>query len=65
MPHDVYISIMAQYFPTYKAEFDNILNRPLSKKEYNEILEYISFLDFPNGYIQDLGQNEELYVPDF
>ncbi len=63
----IYISIMAQYFPTYKAKnsekFQEI-NRKLSKDEYMEIENYIyNVLDIENGYIQELGEHEEEYVP--
>lgn len=62
---DVYINIMAQYFPTYKAKEIKELNRKLSKKEYEEIENYVFELDIKNGYMQALGEHEEEYVPDF
>lgn len=65
MPNDIYVSVMAQYFPTYKAKEDNLINRKLTKKEYNEVLNYLYSLDLDNGYIQELGLHEEEYVPDF
>ena len=65
MPQDVYVSIMAQYFPTYKAKEDELLNRKLTKKEYKEIEKFLYTLDLKNGYIQELGEHEEEYVPDF
>ena len=65
MPEDIYVSIMAQYFPTYKAQEDNLLNRKLNKKEYKEIEEFLYTLNIKNGYIQELGEHEEEYVPDF
>jgi len=65
MPADIYVSVMAQYFPTYKAKEDNLINRKLNKKEYNEVLNYLYSLDLENGYIQELGEHEEEYVPDF
>lgn len=65
MPSDIYVSIMAQYFPTYKAKQNNLINRKLNKKEYKEVLNYLYSLDIKNGYIQDLGNHEEEYVPDF
>ncbi len=63
MPKDVFISLMAQYFPTYKAKQIEELNRKISKKEYDEIANYLYSLDLNNGYIQELGENEEEYVP--
>ncbi len=65
MPEDIYVSVMAQYFPTYKANEDNLINRKLTKKEYKEVLNYLYSLDIKNGYIQDLGTHEQEYVPDF
>lgn len=65
MPKDIYVSIMAQYFPTYKAKEYEKINRKLNIQEYKEIEKYIYTLGLENGYIQELGQNEEEYVPNF
>ena len=59
----VYISIMAQYFPTYRAKENIELNRKLTQKEYKEIEQYVYDLDIKNGYMQELGEHEEEYVP--
>lgn len=61
----VYVSVMAQYFPTYKAKEDLLLNRKINKKEYKQIETFLYTLDLKNGYIQELGEHEEEYVPDF
>lgn len=63
MSEDVFVSVMAQYFPTYLAKSVDNLNRKLTKEEYEEIENYIYELDFKNGYMQDLGEHEEEYVP--
>lgn len=65
MPVGTYISVMAQYFPTYKAKQDELLNRKLTKKEYQEIENYLYTLNMENGYMQELGEHEEEYVPNF
>ena len=65
MPEDTYVSVMAQYFPTYKAKEDNLINRKLNKKEYREIEEFLYTLNLENGYMQELGEHEEGYVPNF
>ena len=65
MPQETYISVMAQYFPTFKAKQEKLLNRKITKKEYREIENYLYTLDIENGYIQELGEHEEEYVPKF
>lgn len=62
---DIYVSVMAQYFPTYKAIGDELIGRKLSFSEYRKIEQYFYGLDIENGYIQDLGKHEEEFVPDF
>ena len=65
MDDEVYVSIMAQYFPTYKALEDDKINRKLTLKEYRIIEDYVYMLDLKNGYLQELEENEEQYVPNF
>ena len=62
---DIYVSVMAQYFPTYKAIGDELIGRKLSSSEYRKIEQYFYGLDIENGYIQELGKHEEEFVPDF
>lgn len=59
----VYVSIMAQYFPTYLAKDDKKINRKLTKEEFKEIEKYIEEIDIEQGFIQELGEHEEEYVP--
>ena len=65
MDSNIYVSLMAQYFPCYQAKNIQELNRKLTKEEYKEIEEYVYALNIQNGYMQDLGENEEEYVPNF
>lgn len=65
MPEGTYVSVMAQYFPTYQAKREGSLNRKLTKKEYQEIENYLYTLNLENGYMQELGEHEEEYVPNF
>ena len=58
-----YVSIMAQYFPTYKAKEVEELNRKLTKEEWKEIEDYVEEIGIENGFIQELGEHEEEYVP--
>lgn len=63
LPKDIYVSVMAQYFPTYKSKQIEKINRKLSNREYSLICKMAQDLEF--GYIQDLENFEEEYVPDF
>lgn len=65
LKEETYVSIMAQYFPTFKAKTEEYqeLNRKLNLKEWEEIEDYIYNLDFKNGFMQELGEHEEEYVP--
>ena len=65
LDNNIYVSVMAQYFPTYLAKHDETINRKLNKIEYEEIENYLYSLDLDNGYIQELGEHEEEYVPNF
>ena len=41
------------------------MNRKLTKREIKKIEDFIYSLDFTNGYIQDLEENEVQYVPNW
>ncbi len=58
------ISIMAQYFPTENS-MKTDLNRKLTMREYKKVENYLYSLELENGYMQELGKNEENYVPKF
>lgn len=63
---DVYISIMSQYTPVrYIAEYPN-LNRRLTKREYQKVVDYaINECEVINGYIQEGEVASESFIPDF
>ena len=65
LPSNTYVSVMAQYFPTYKAKDIQGLDRKINQKEYKEIENYLFTLGLDEGYMQELGEHEEEYVPDF
>lgn len=62
---ETYISVMAQYFPSNKANEYEKINRKLTEEEWNDILDYIDILGFENGFLQELEDDEEKYVPNF
>jgi putative pyruvate formate lyase activating enzyme len=65
---DVYLSIMAQYHPTYNAFDHTRLRRRITAKEYLEIVRYAEKKGFSFGWTQDhisLKVEEDLFMPDF
>ena len=65
LPEWTLVSVMAQYFPTNKAKEYEEINRKINNKEYSQIENYMYTLGLANGYMQELGEHEEEYVPDF
>lgn len=61
---NVFISLMSQYFPVYKAQNDNTINRTLTKQEYDVVLKVLEDLGFDYGWTQLLESND-YYQPDF
>ena len=47
-----------------KKQIDK-LSRKITKEEYEEVEQYMYQLPLENGYIQELGEHEEEYVPNF
>ncbi|WP_422443722.1 radical SAM protein [Thermoanaerobacterium sp. DL9XJH110] len=65
LPKGVYISLMSQYFPCYKAESRPEINRMLSEEEYEEVIEYFFKLGLENGFVQEEGAASREFVPEF
>ena len=61
---DIFVSIMSQYSPQYKAGSYPSLNRKLTQAEYDAVTEYALDLGLENAFIQEL-ESQEHYVPDF
>ncbi|MCK4452619.1 MAG: radical SAM protein, partial [Anaerolineae bacterium] len=61
---DIFVSIMSQYSPQYKACDYPEINRTLTKDEYDEITDYALDLGLDNAFIQEL-ESQEHYLPDF
>ncbi len=60
----VSISLMAQYFPSYKAEKYPLLSRKIRYSEYLKTVEELTRLGFDRGFTQHLDAPEH-YLPDF
>lgn len=60
----IHISLMSQYYPTYKVAEHEYLGRTLKKSEYKKVVDELEKLDFGNGWVQDMSSFEN-YRPDF
>ena len=61
---DIFVSIMSQYSPQYKADRYPEINRTLTEAEYDEITDYALDLGLENAFVQEL-ESQEHYLPDF
>ena len=58
------VSLMAQYMPAGKAADYPDIDRRLTKREYNKVLEH--FLDLGlDGFAQELDSSDKKYVPEW
>ena len=60
----VTVSIMAQYYPSHKAQRRHLLSRTISGAEYEEVLRLLDEVGLENGWVQEMGAAEN-YLPDF
>lgn len=62
--NNIYISIMRQYTPIKKLEYDN-LNRTITDSEYDELIDYAYDIGIRNAYVQEDGSIGESFIPNF
>lgn len=65
LPDTVYISLMSQYVPMYNAEKYPEINKRVSPKSYEWLLDYALSIGLKNGYMQDYNSAETAYTPEF
>ena len=62
--NNIYISIMNQYTPVRKIKIDS-LDRCVTDKEYNTIIDYAYDLGIRYAFVQDGDTCKESFIPDF
>ena len=62
LSQDIYISVMSQYHPTYKANDFPELARRITEKEYRLVVEEVERLGFKNGWIQDYSTDHKRFL---
>lgn len=63
--HSVYVSLMSQYTPVHRAAVHPELNRTLTQREYDELVDYAISLGIENGFIQDGRTATTEFIPPF
>ncbi|NPV14619.1 radical SAM protein [candidate division WOR-3 bacterium] len=59
------LSLMAQYYPTYRAQELEGMNRRLRPSEYETIRQFFIELGFEQGFCQELSSASGDFTPDF
>ncbi len=62
--NSVLVSLMGQYVPLGNAALYPEINRKITKREYEKVLNFLESTDL-DGFAQDLGSASESYVPEF
>ena len=63
--NDIFISVMNQYTPVWKNEKFPELNRKVTRREYEKVLDAAIELGIENGYFQEGETAEESFIPAF
>jgi putative pyruvate formate lyase activating enzyme len=61
---DIFVSIMAQYSPRYRAPAYPEINRTLAQEEYDAVVDYALDFGLENAFVQEMESTRH-YLPDF
>ncbi len=59
----IFLSILNQYTPMPQCADDPLLSRPVSKKEYDEVVDFAISLGVENGFLQEGGTISQSFIP--
>ena len=62
---DTYISVMAQYVPCGDLTEYKEINRPLTQREYDKVVNHIFDLGLDKIFVQELEAASDEFIPDF
>ena len=63
--NDIFISILSQFTPMKGLNKYPEINRKVSEKEYEEVVDFAIDIGVENGFIQEGDVAEESFIPDF
>lgn len=61
---DIFVNLMSQYEPVHKANDFPEINRNVTRKEFEEVFDYLQKLGLKNGWVQEPDSHSVL-LPDF
>ncbi|MDV3428593.1 MAG: radical SAM protein [Bacillota bacterium] len=61
----VYLSLMNQYTPFYKSSDYKEIDRKISRKSYDALIDYALSIGIEKGFIQEDETQSESFIPDF
>ncbi len=62
---NAYLSVMSQYIPVGDASRYPEINRKITKREYEKVLNHLYIRDVKNVYVQDFESADTEYIPEF
>lgn len=65
LKNGAYLSLMSQYTPFGDIKSFPELNRPITKREYNKVLDKLYQLGFENVFLQDESSSSQKYIPNW
>ena len=63
LPSGVNVSLMSQYTPYHRAAEYPEINRRLTRREYQAVLDHLFDLGLEDGWTQELGSADEAFIP--
>jgi len=61
----VFLSLMSQYYPTFKAHLFKEINRKITQKEYSILTDWLLKNNFRNVFVQNLSAATSDFTPKF
>lgn len=63
--HNIFLSIMNQYVPMYKASEYPEIDRRVTEEEYDSVVDFAIDLGVENAFVQDSESQDTSYTPNF
>ena len=64
LDHKIHLSVMSQYYPTNRSSRNVLIDRKVSHREYDRVLDLLNKYELENGWVQEMESND-FYRPKF